>query len=107
MGKLRLFGHNWKVDKNEGTGGSSVNWGDREIFIDYYRGADGVAGHNFFHELIEFAMEEAGARFFCRGELRFLLDHNTMDVMAKILYNSLADNGLISEKKIRKLIEEK
>ena len=106
MGKLRLFGHDWKV-KYDNVNGAMGNWVTKEITIN--KDSESFVGHIFFHELIELSLGECSCSYYsvCGRDPTFILSHGDLDVLAKILYNSLSDNGLISEKKIKKLIEEK
>jgi hypothetical protein len=106
MGKLRLFGYDWTA-RFASINGASFNWMTKNILFN--RESESWLGQYLLHELLEMSMQEAGVRYFksCDGDPHFFLNHRDMDNIAKLLYTCLADNGLISEKKIRKLIEEK
>ena len=102
--KLRLFGHKWKLKRGD-FDGATFSWVTKEIVI----GNEEWEGHLLFHELLELCMQESGCRYWSSGgqDPMFFLTHKDMDIVSKSLYNCLADNGLISESKIKKAIEEK
>ena len=107
MGKLRLFGHDWKIRYDKKGLGSWYNPGKSSIGIDDSEPNDVVG--EFFHELMELILYDSNFRFVrnTSQDPSFFMSHIELDEFARKLSIALIDNGLISEKKIRKLIEEK
>ena len=105
MGKLRLFGYDWKVGEDKGSSHSYGRWDGKIINV---ATRDGDGDQALFHEITELCLLQTGARYTSQiSDIIFYMDHLNFDVFSNLLLQSLKDNGLISEKKIRKLIEEK
>jgi len=106
VGKLRLFGYDWKI-KKANLDGATFSWITKEIRIGEQ--TEEWYGQLFFHELLEMCLQENGNRYWGGSEADpvFIINHKEMNTVAKSLHACLVDNGLISEKKIKKLIEEK
>lgn len=105
MGKLRLFGYDWKVKEDKAGSHSFGRWRTKTINVCT---GDGDGDQALFHEIVELCLLQTGARYTSQiSDVIFYMDHLNFDVFSNLLLTSLKDNGLISEKKIKKLIEEK
>ena len=105
MGRLRLFGYDWKVGEDKVGGHSWGKWDTKTIKVST---RDGDGDQALFHEITELCLLQTGARYTSQiSDIIFYMDHLNFDVFSNLLLQSLKDNGLISERKIKKLIEEK
>ncbi len=109
MGKLQITGKTWTVKPEHSGDGSWYSYTGREIGVDYHSGGEHFAHQGLIHELVELLLNEAGCRYITRSssDPTFVMTHREYATFARMLADVLLDNGLISEKKIRKLIEEK
>ena len=107
MGKLRIFGTEFKIKYDKSGTGSWFNTKDKEVGIDSTE-PHSIA-EDFFHELIELLLYNSSFRYIRNGtqDPSFFMSHIEMGELARKLAHVLLDNGLIAESKIKKFIEEK